>query len=484
MELKIEIRDVPVKDIVFDPENPNWHSEEEVKAVAKSINELFRLHDPIGYYDDGKCKLICGELRVRAEIQNGASVIKGMKVLLEKPTERFIRELQAVENIQRRLDWVSRGETYLKLREIGLSSKEIHEMIGVDTEVSIRELARIARLLRKVSPEIVERLRRENAYWGVAKAIVSVLGTRVKIGAFPGRYVEAIPDEDASIAEAAFQKLLQGEIEPEEVREFVLEQKVGSLEKLREKEAEERESELQKLLREREQRLKIELQKQQETAFAQREQELEAHYQQLLQDKETIIKALEERLQKLDKKETKAITQLRKRLEEERKARKALLEELEQERKNIQQELEDEFADRLEWLIKAERKKIHQQVEQALAERDQKLQEEERRLKLEQERLAKERRDLEASQKKLRDETARAHHMVKEVIARRAELSAMVTRAADERFITLLEEKEKAQLSQALKEGIKDDFRLIWSLVPDEVERTRDELKKLVSSGE
>lgn len=482
MELKMELQDVAVKDIVFDPENPNWHSEEEVKAMARSIDELFRLHDPIGYYEDGKCQLICGELRVRAEIQNGASTIKGMKVLLEKPTERLIRELQATENIQRRLDWVSRAETYLRLQEIGMTSEDIQKLISLDTAPSIRRLTEIARILRRVRPEIVERLRKSNAYQRVAVDIAGVIGTRTRAAPPPGyQILEIVTDEDVTIAETVLRQLLQGKISQEEVREITFELKLGNI---LQRETEEREAEVQKLLKEREEKLKEELYKQFEEELNKKEGKLTEYYQQLLQDKDTSIEALEGRLKKLDKKETEAIAKLRKELEQERKSRKALLDSLEEEREKIRKELEGEFGDRQERLIAAEGKKIRKQVEQALADRETKIKEEERRIKLEQERIAKERRDLKASREKLKDETARAHHMVKELIVQRAELSAMVTRAADERFVGLLEKEEKGQLLQNLKDGMKDDFRLIRYLVPEEVEEATEELRELVSRAE
>jgi hypothetical protein len=481
MKLKVETRDVPVKDIVFDQENPNWHSESEVEAMARSIENLFRIHDPLGYYDDGKCRLICGELRVRAEIRNGAKVIKGMKVLLVKPTERLIRELQATENINRRLDWVSRAETYLKLQETGLTSDEIYNLVSFDTPRTIQELTKIARLLRRVSPEIVEQIRAADAYFRATQDIANTIGVRVQIGRPPPEQVEVITDEDVAIAETVLRQLLKGDLAQthEAVRSAVLELKIGNLEQLLEKEAEERELEVNRLLRQREQNLKAALEKQQKVELKKKEEELESHYQKLLDDRQKNIEALEARLKKADREEARAVARIRKNLEQERKARKALQEGLEKERKKIREELEDEFALKEERLLKAEAKKIREQVEQALAEREQKIKDEERRLELEKLRLTKERRDLEASREKLEDETARAHHIAKELIARRAELSAMVSRATDERFLELLRDEEKLQILQSFKDGIKDDLLLIQKLTQEGEEAER--LRKLVA---
>ena len=163
------IMEVPIEDIVPNPDQPRTHFDEKALQELSESIKVLGIIQPITVRKEGqKYKIISGERRYRASKLAG---LKTIPAYIRLVNDQELLEMALVENIQREdLDPIEVALTYQRLlEEIGLTQDSLSQRVGKERSTITNSL----RLLR-LSPDVQQAVREGIISAGHGRAIISL----------------------------------------------------------------------------------------------------------------------------------------------------------------------------------------------------------------------------------------------------------------------------------------------------------------------
>lgn len=144
-----ELRNLPLKDITADPDQPRRHFDEEALAeLTESIKVHGVIQPIIVVRKNGAYQIVAGERRFRAATAAGLTNIPS---LIRSLTDQHKLELSLIENIQRRdLNVIETATAYAKLRDqFNLTNEEIGARVNKSPS-AVNNTMRLLKLPKEV----------------------------------------------------------------------------------------------------------------------------------------------------------------------------------------------------------------------------------------------------------------------------------------------------------------------------------------------
>lgn len=472
--MKTVVKEIPVDQIVSDPENRNFHSEESIQAMGKNIERYGLIHPITVWKANSQYQIIQGERRWRAVKRLGRETIRA-EVTIEKPTVSYIRGIRISENRMREFDWMSEVQETFDLYRSGMKFEDIKELFGFRGLDPVARRLQVGELLEEIDTSLKDKAR--DLDFAVVREVASVVGTRLKFGDRPRESI--LTERDIEIAKEALLKALEKELTSKEARAEAWRLKYLGLEESLEEETVRIQEEQDKLLTQRQKELEEAFEERKKAEIKEEVAKVETSYKTKLEDAGRSVRSLEAKLDKKDKLSAQELKKLRKSLSQAREAKDELERNLAQEKSKIEERLKKEYTDKLQRAVASEKKKIKQDVEKALKKRAEAVLEQEKQLELEWEKLQAEARDLKAKKKHLEDRAVVARQVQKNIIKKLADLLHSLA-GIDDRYLDLLEPEEKIELAQELLKGTLDIERVVFLIREQkDVPRKKIELKGL-----
>ena len=144
-----ELRNLPLKDITADPDQPRRHFDEDALAELTESIKIHGVIQPIIVIrKDGGYQIVAGERRFRAATAAGLTTIPS---LIRSLTDQHKLELSLIENIQRRdLNVIETATAYVKLRDqFNLTNEEIGARVNKSAS-AVNNTMRLLKLPKEV----------------------------------------------------------------------------------------------------------------------------------------------------------------------------------------------------------------------------------------------------------------------------------------------------------------------------------------------